>query len=309
MIRRLLFPFSLIYLLITELRNFAFRRAFLKTHKLPCRVISVGNLCAGGTGKTPFVIALAEYLKPHFSHITIISRGYGRSSKGARCVSVKGTIQTDVLSAGDEPYQLAKRLPFCSVVVAEKRIEGYNLIRTDSPDLVILDDGFQHQYIQRDLNICLMNGHEPYANDMLLPAGNLREAIWNLKRADLLIETKHNSKTTYTIPHFFIPYKPTSYSQAIDTQKSVVLISGIAKPQLFEESVSIPFKAHYSFNDHHTYQKQDFKDISENDIILTTEKDYYKLLELALPNQIAYLKIDFLLSEELKMAISDTILT
>lgn len=309
-LRLLLFPLSLIYGLINDVRNILFRIGFLKIHQLPVKVISVGNLCAGGTGKTPFVMTLIELLTPEFSHIAVISRGYGRRSKGAKIVSIKGTIKSSVNESGDEPFTIAKRFPQTSVIVAEKRIEGYNLLLSESendlPDLIILDDGFQHQYIARDLNICLMNGNEPYKTDLVLPAGNLREFKRNLNRADCLVETKYKSNTAnFVLPYFYTDYKKSIFSGNLNDSE-IILVSGIAKPRHFESLIkqtNTLFKSHYTFSDHHNYTHSDFTFLNDADQIITTEKDYYKLLNLGLKNNIVYLKIDFEFPEELNQFI------
>ena len=305
LIKLLLLPISFLYGTVMEIRNLCFRLNILKVYQLPCKVISVGNLSLGGTGKTPFVIGLIEALEESFKHIVVLSRGYGRNSKGAHVVSLKGNLLVSTDIAGDEPYLIAKRFSSITVVVAEKRIEGFRLIENEKPDLVILDDGFQHQYMKRDFNILLMNGNEPYNKDAVIPAGRLREFKFNISRANILVETKKNSNSySGSLPYFFAPYKNEELNKIEELEKSspVVLVSGIAKPDSFEMTIKnkgINFTSHLRFNDHHNYSYSDFSKLNSSDIILTTEKDYYKLLELHLENEIRCVKIDFDLSNEL----------
>jgi tetraacyldisaccharide 4'-kinase len=308
--RRLLYPFSIIFILVSEIRTLLFRINFLKKHSLDCKVISVGNLCAGGTGKTPFVNGLIELLSPHFNHICVISRGYGRKSKGPIIVSLKGELRTTVSIAGDESYMIAKRYQNISVIVAEKRILAYNLVKHENPDLVILDDAYQNQYINRDLNILLMNGKEPYLKDFVLPAGNLRELHKNINRADCIIETKFKSNLTYSYKNcFYLPYKKLNLQL---NNSNIILVSGIAKPELFEElidNLNITYREHLKFRDHHSYSTSNFKNINPKAHILTTEKDYYKLLELKLINEISFLELNFDFPKNLNNYIKNEILT
>ena len=307
--RQLLIPFSFVFYIISEIRNFMFRKDLIKSHKLDCKVISVGNICAGGTGKTPFVNSLIELLQDHFNHICIISRGYGRSSKGPLVVSLKGDLKINIHDAGDEPFMIANRYSNISVVVAEKRILGYNLIKSTKPDLIILDDAYQHQFVKRDLNILLMNGYEPYSKDILLPAGNLRESEKNVNRASCIVETKFKSKQTnhYENVHF-VSYKKNKLKI---NHTNIILVSGIAKPDLFEKMIlelNITFKDHLKFNDHYDYKRSDFDQIDTSTTILTTEKDYYKLQALELKVKIDYLQIDFDFPESLNQFILNEIL-
>ena len=153
-------------------------------------MISVGNLSFGGTGKTPFTIKLYEIFENDYKHIVIISRGYKRQTKGALIVSINGSLQLEVEESGDEPYLIALKCLKASVVVAENRIEGFELIAKHNPDLVILDDGFQNFKIHKDLNILLTSGYHPFWLDSIFPMGMLRELKSNYKRANLICVTK-----------------------------------------------------------------------------------------------------------------------
>ena len=175
-LRFILFPFSILYGLVIEIRNGLFDLGILRSVKFPVPVISVGNITAGGTGKTPFTIYLAYLLKKHFSTIAIVSRGYGRKSRGMQLVSDGQQILLDPSHAGDEPYLIAVHLPDCLVAVSEERSVAVNYLMDNyKPDLILLDDAFQHRQVKRDIDIVLVPVKETYTSKFILPTGNLRE--------------------------------------------------------------------------------------------------------------------------------------
>jgi tetraacyldisaccharide 4'-kinase len=276
----LLSPFVLLYFIITQTRNLLFDFNLIKINKLEPYVISVGNLSMGGTGKTPFTIALIKFLRPYFKNIAIISRGYGRSSKGPHIVSIAGKILLNAEQAGDEAYLIACKFKDCTVIVAEKRFEGFKLLDKKNIDLVILDDAFQHRFLARDLNICLINAFKPLDKDFLFPVGYLREAKFNLKRADLTIVTKAKNDE---ISIYNALYDKKTFSKAINPDYSYCLISGIAditvlKNQLLSQNIvlekSIKLKDHAKRNSFTFFKEEHY---------LITEKDAVKL-ELELLN-------------------------
>ncbi|MCB0279591.1 MAG: tetraacyldisaccharide 4'-kinase [Calditrichaeota bacterium] len=299
--RKLLLPFSILYFLVIKVRNWCYDVGILKEFKLAVPVISVGNLSTGGTGKTPFTIALISILQKEYAHIVVISRGYKRKSKGAQLVSLKGEIKTSVDVAGDEPYLIANRFKKnVSVVVAEQRINGFELIKKENPDLVILDDGFQHRSIYRDLDIVLMNGNHPYSKDYLLPVGYLREPVTSLKRANCLVITKKNVVFQSAIPNYIAVETKFDYHPKIDKTAEYIAVSAIANNQEFTDSLlqdGIQIKTKLFFPDHHRYSENDFKDISKNRFI-TTEKDYYKLRNFI--SNLSYRRIDIEMDTNLR---------
>ena len=178
-----LFPFALLYYMLVSVRNFCYDHQMIKSVKMPVPVISIGNLTTGGTGKTPVTLYLAELLKTMKYRPGIISRGYGRNSKG-RVVIHDGTrLCIDVNQGGDEPIMMAQRLKNVPVIVSESRVAGINkMIRDFDVDVVIMDDGFQHSRVDRDLDIVLLNSREPVHNYWILPLGRLRERFSGLNR-------------------------------------------------------------------------------------------------------------------------------
>ncbi len=184
--RKLLYPFSLLYGLITGIRNFLFDSGAITSKKFAFPVICIGNLSVGGTGKTPFTIYLAKFLSEKYK-VAVLSRGYGRKTKGFRMVKTND----DETNTGDEPLLIKRSLPGAIVAVDEKRAEGIAILsKLEKPDLVILDDAFQHRYVKPSLSILLTTFNNPYWKDHLMPAGNLRESRGQAKRADIIIITK-----------------------------------------------------------------------------------------------------------------------
>ncbi len=172
--KRLLWPFALLYDGVTRLRNTLFDKGWLTEHTFPIPIICVGNLAVGGTGKTPHVDYLIRLLQPAF-RLGVLSRGYGRTTRGFRLVSA----EDDASTVGDEPLQLKLHHPDVVVAVDENRVNGAaRLQKTDRPpQLLLLDDAYQHRYIFRDINILLTDYSRLYPLDRVLPAGRLREPI------------------------------------------------------------------------------------------------------------------------------------
>ncbi len=183
--RKLLYPFSLPYHLITAVRNWAFNNSILKSREFEVPVIAIGNLSTGGTGKTP----MTEFLISHFLHkqIGLVSRGYGRKTKGL----ILATPEHRYDEIGDEPYQIFHKFPQIKLALAEKRVEGIEaLLKNDKPDLILLDDAYQHRYVKAGFNILLTTYSAPFYNDLILPAGNLRESRIGKNRANIIVVTK-----------------------------------------------------------------------------------------------------------------------
>jgi len=282
---KLLLPFTLPYYFGVFLRNLLYDEGIKKPKKLPVPVISVGNLSVGGTGKTSFVIYLANLLKE--KRVCILLRGYKRKSKGVLLVSEYGKILTDWEKAGDEAYLLAKLLPNASVVVSEDRYEGgVFAVERLNPELIILDDGFQHRKLHRDLNILLLKKKD--LEDHLLPYGNLREPLSSLKRADLLILSYQEVE-----PFEFNSEKPTfkmcrEFDSVLNSnfeeipvehlkEKEVIAFSGLGDNEQFLKTLKklgFKVKEFLSFPDHYDYKE--FRPKKE-ETYLTTPKDLIKL--------------------------------
>ena len=192
-IKHLLFPLALFYWGIIYWRNLFYSAGFFISKKLPTKVISVGNITTGGTGKTPAVIFLTKALSEKGIKCAILSRGYGRKTVGTMLVTDGETSVANWQNFGDEPSLMAKSLPGIPIVVDSKRHRGGTfLVEKFKPEVIILDDAFQHRRIQRDLDIVLINGQDKRSDHKLVPFGLLREPHSSLKRADVLIFTKTN---------------------------------------------------------------------------------------------------------------------
>ena len=304
-IRLSLYPFSIIYDGITMLRNFFYDKGILTSYEFDVPIINVGNLSVGGTGKTPQIEYLIRLLQTDYK-VAVISRGYKRKTKGFLLADNQATPQ----SIGDEPYQIYQKFKNLIVAVDEDRVNAVQkILKLYKPDVILLDDAFQHRRIKAGLNLLLTPAAKPFFKDFVLPAGNLRENRKNAKRADIVIVTKlaqisnqnifENFKqkiNSYTkAPVFFskINYagKVRSSNDSINmsdlTSYQILLVTGIANPKplyAYLSEKSINFDS-LKFGDHHHFSKSDIKQInqkfaqipSDKKVILTTEKDYVRL--------------------------------
>lgn len=302
-LRILLIPFGFLYGLIMELRNRFYDWGIFKSQKFSVPVISVGNLTMGGSGKTPFTIFLAEALKEEYPGIAIVSRGYGRKSKGLQLVSDGRNILLSAEMAGDEPRLIASRLPGVICVVAEKRGEALAFLQEKyNIDLVILDDAFQHRAVRRDVDILLINSKQPLRYNFPFPAGTLREFKHNYKRAHLTVITNSQSEqkllSEIKIPVF------QSYSESAGLRdimlnsagrleelagSRVIAFAGIAAPQNFKtalQKTGLHVELFKSYADHYSYRKEDLDWLIRQckqqgcTKILCTEKDLVKIQTL-----------------------------
>lgn len=275
---------SYIYLIITNFRNFLYNINVIKPYKSSSCVISIGNIIAGGTGKTPIIIHIAEFLKNEGYNVAIITGGYRRKSKGLLVVHDGKNVCTTVEKSGDEAYLIAKELGIPLLIHDKKYKALKELDNLYSVDFVLIDDGFQHRKIHRDLDIVIINDitiKEKY----LIPAGLLREDKSNLSRADLLLfrdidEPLNDCKSTNNF-HFTSKINTNNVCQT----KAVVL-TAIANPSNFvnflkENDASIEkvftFKDHHFFTDTEIERITSYCNSSEINIIYTTKKDYVKL--------------------------------
>jgi tetraacyldisaccharide 4'-kinase len=305
----LLLPFSLIYGIITGTRNWLYDTGILKQHRVNCKVISVGNITVGGTGKTPTVIFLAEWLVQQGLKVAVLSRGYGRHSKGTVVVSDGKRTLVNVNESGDEPQLISKRVSNVPVVVDEDRIRGANkAIELFAPDVLVLDDAFQHRRIFRDVNILLFKRVPVWGNSFLLPAGPLRESRRAIKRADILWSNFDNQKN-FAKPFIQAQIKPSSIrlfnGKELNKKSSgdtFLAFSGIANPKQFHttcEKLNLNIISLITFKDHHNYTAKDIDSINNKadelgaTWIITTEKDLVKLVHFPQTNNNwAYLPIE-----------------
>jgi len=291
-----LYFISLIYGLIVRLLIFIYR---LKPYRLSCKVISVGNITLGGTGKTSLVALIAGYLKQQGHKVAILTRGYKR--KVTSCENI-----------GDEPYMLKMNLKDVPVIVDADRIRGAKkAVRDYAVDTVILDDGFQQWRIRKDLEIMTIDTICPFGNRNLLPRGILREPLSSLKRADIFVLTKTNlAPATNKIKDFLgrinpgalimeSKHQPLGFCQLdkpnnlldinILQGKTATLFSGIGDPDSFEnliKSLGIKIGLLFRFRDHYNYTQEDLDNIIKSsrdkniDTLITTQKDAARLYEL-----------------------------
>lgn len=308
--RKFLLPFSPVYGLVTRVRNICYDSGIFKSQEYPFPLIGVGNLSVGGTGKSPMVEYLIKHISPHH-RVATLSRGYGRSTNGFYLLN-KNDIAGKV---GDEPLQFKNKFPHVHVAVDEDRQRGIaGLVNTVNPEVIILDDAFQHRKVKAGLYILLTTYANLYTEDYLLPGGNLREPVSGAKRADIIVVTKCprdlSEKELDRISrklklnaqqHLFFSY--IDYATEISNDnastslksiegKKVTLVTGIADPQPLLEhlkKVKIGFE-HLRFPDHHNFTPGDLESIS-GEIILTTEKDYMRLRDLIKDQKLFYIPI------------------
>lgn len=297
----LLWPFALLFDVITRIRNYLFDIGYKKSFEFKTVVISVGNLNVGGSGKTPMVEYLIRLLSQRFPLATL-SRGYGRKTRGIRVSSPADNART----IGDEPFQLYRKFNSqIKVVVGEKRALAIPAILHQFPEVkvILMDDAFQHRTVKPHFSILVTDYEKPFYKDFLLPYGRLREGRKGAERADVIVVTKANGVTDEEMgemarniqqvvgerPVFFSGLKyeeplPIHHEMRIDN--TVILVSGIAKNSHFEKEVSKLYHVmrHFRFEDHHVYAAEDIQRIQQSanelDIstILTTEKDMVKLI-------------------------------
>jgi tetraacyldisaccharide 4'-kinase len=304
-LRILLSPVAVLYGSLVQLRNVLYDLGLFKSHRFPVKIISVGNLSAGGSGKTPLTMFLAGMLRRQYGAVAVVSRGYGRKSSGVRLVSDGNAILLSPMEAGDEPCLIANKLPGVIVVVAEKRADGIAfLLQNFKPAVILLDDAFQHRGVFRDLDVLLINAGEPAFDRWPLPAGFYREFAFNRRRSGMMLYThsqspsQQQSQKTGEVPVFDVGFK---IGKLINLQfeatapadslsgKRVGAFAGIAHPQNFFESLQ---KLHAQvvffepFADHHDFRAAEVETLiarceQENcELLLCTEKDLVKLAAL-----------------------------
>ncbi len=302
----ILLPFVYLYRASVFIRNFFYRYHILKTKSLPCTVISVGNITIGGSGKTPTVEYLSKLFQSKGIKVGIISRGYKRKSKQTLIVTDGITKPQSWEDFGDEPYLLAQNLENIPIVVGRSRYEaGIKMIENFNPDIIIMDDGFQHLSLYRDLDIVLVNSKDTEDTHKIIPVGKLREPITNLSRADLIILTKSNihKPTDYLVNKIERMNRPVVYNKieldnillafkgdndSLDKIKKekIYIFSALCDNEGFEKTMrgtGAIIVGGSKYPDHHHYTSDDLKNIDQNaknnnaNFIITTEKDMVKI--------------------------------
>lgn len=290
---------SLIYLLITQIRLAMFKFSIKKSYKQEAYVISVGNITAGGTGKTPFAIYLADFLKNRDFRPSIILRGYkGGFEKNGGIVTDGFKILCSEKEAGDEAYLIAKRLSNVPVICGKNRLKSCEIANKKfNSNVIIMDDGFSHLKIKRDLDLVLLDYEYPFGNGYCLPRGILREKKTNIRRADALIYTRSKKEGKNSFNRFYSFHK-SQISLIVKGKKESennkqFLFTGLGNNEAFYDSLksngfNILGKSFY--DDHHEFEKKDILNIIQAaksdgcDSFITSMKDYLRIINL---------KIDF----------------
>lgn len=328
----LLFPFAVIYGIITSLRNLLYDWKFLQSKSFDIHTICVGNLAVGGTGKTPHVEYLIKLLQNEFK-IATLSRGYKRKTNGF----IHADNNSTALDIGDEPLQYKTKNPTLDVCVDANRVNGVKKILSfpEPPKVIILDDAFQHRALNSELKIVVSEYSNLFLNDCMLPSGSLRESKAGIKRADIIIISKTPDKTTaIEIRNVIKDLKPLAHQQlfftwlkygelvgfqnpteTIDTLNDlfryrIVLVTGIGNPTpmvTYLKEYASDVK-HIQFPDHHQFTIQDIANIRAeldafdggNKIVVTTEKDAMRLkgsdlqdIANTLPLYVLPIEVDF----------------
>ena len=330
-VRMLLFPVSLLYALIIWIRNKLYDNNFFLSSSFNLPIICIGNLSAGGTGKSPLVEFLIIKLKTKYE-VAILSRGYKRKTEGYALANQF----TTALEIGDEPMLFYNKFPDVTIAVGEERVAAIPQLLHDKPgtQVIILDDAFQHRAVKAGLNVLLTEYNNLYTRDWFLPTGDLRDMVSSSKRADALIVTKCKPNLTQTEkkriteelgplenqPLFFTtidygtPYHiVTKQKMPLKENAEVLLISGIANPTPLKKYLSDHCGAYYEilYSDHHIFSIDDWKEIRKrfeaipapDKIILTTEKDAVRLIKfqeslINFPVYVIPIAVRFLFKEE-----------
>ena len=297
LLRILAFPISLIYACVVYLRNFLYDQNLFKGKSFDTKTICVGNLSVGGTGKTPMIEFFIRNLKDT-KKLAVLSRGYGRKSKGF----VLSNPQVQVEELGDEPYQITKKFPEITVAVDANRQQGIATLESSvAPDIILLDDAFQHRKVKCDFYVLLTAYGKLYVDDWYLPTGNLRDSKREAKRANVIVVTKcpknisdkeqHairkklNPKEKQKVVFSYLEYdtelkgRATAMSLAALQGRKVTLVTGIADPSPLV--AYLKYKGleleHLAYSDHHFFSDKEIDMFKTKDLILTTEKDFVRL--------------------------------
>lgn len=302
MLKWLLSPFALVYGAVATARNILFDLGVLKSKSYDVPVVVVGNITVGGTGKTPHIEYLSKLLSGK-CRLAVVSRGYGRSTKGFLDVNVDSKPQ----NVGDEPLQIKRKFPNVVVAVDEVRTDAIDkLLDGDAANVFLLDDAFQHRYVKAGMNIVLVDYNRPLFSDMMMPSGRLREPRRNINRADIIVVTKcpkllpeekqfdfvAHLHLNFNQPVFFTTFSygnlvPICGSEPVDTIDgvSVLAVTGISQPErMYQYLRECGAKVStLEFADHHSFTHADVLKICEayhavgKGVVVLTEKDAVRL--------------------------------
>jgi tetraacyldisaccharide 4'-kinase len=311
-VRKILYPFSLVYGGVMHLRNKLYDHGILPSKKFDLPVIAVGNLSVGGTGKSPMVEYLVQLLQKDY-RVATLSRGYRRSSTGYILL----TGQEIAAEVGDEPLQFKQKFPGIMVAVDESRTHGIEelLQEKPEPEVILLDDAFQHRKVSAGLYILLTPYNKIYRNDLVLPAGNLREPAFGAKRAQIIVVTKCPPemgmqeqldiiKKIKPQPNQEVFFSSIQYSNMVFGRNRSLklkelqttpftLVTGIANPLPlvnYLKKSGLNF-VHKAYKDHHNFTEPELRELQHEELIITTEKDYMRLKNEISREKIFYLPI------------------
>ena len=297
LLRLLAFPFSLVYGLVVYLRNLLYDFGVFKSVSFKTPIVCIGNLSVGGTGKTPMVEFVLHLLKSNYK-VAVLSRGYRRKTRGFLLANNNSTVD----ELGDEPFQIFSKFDGISLAVDENRRNGIaNLEKEVRPDIILLDDAYQHRKVKPNLSILLTTYSNLYIKDWYLPTGDLRDSKGEAKRADVIAVTKCpeeitdvdkqrvinllNPKNHQTVLFSKLEYDDflTGTNDKIPLSnikgKHFSLVTAIANPAplvSYLKSISASFE-HFNYKDHHFFSDKDIANFSKNELVITTEKDFTKL--------------------------------
>jgi tetraacyldisaccharide 4'-kinase len=319
LIRNIAFPLVPVYYAVTWLRNTLYDLGLKKSTSYSFPVICVGNLSVGGTGKTPMIEYLIDLLKEDY-RIATLSRGYKRKSKGFQLANEFSSAE----SLGDEPFQFYNKFKNTILVAVDTdRTNGIAQLKQldNAPDVILLDDAFQHRKVKAGFNILLTTYNKPYFEDFVLPTGNLRESSKGAKRANMIIVTKCPDNLSETEKNRFIKsinpnknqnvffshieYSNDIFSETnkknIDSVADFTLVTGIANANPlvdFLKKKNLQFE-HLNFNDHYEFSSEDIKELDKKELIITTEKDFMRLKQFqSLKDKLFYLPIKVRINDE-----------
>lgn len=296
-LRKILYPFSILYDVVTSVRNFFFDKGVFKSKSYDLPLLAVGNLCVGGTGKSPMIEYLIRLLKEDFQ-VATLSRGYRRKSEGFQLGNQTSTAD----DLGDEPMQFHQKFSDIKVAVDADRQNGISqLVKKVSPDVILLDDAFQHRKVTAGFYVLLTKFDSLFVDDLILPAGNLRESKRGAKRADVIIVTKcpkglsleeqtkirnklnplPGQQVFFTRISYAKDVRGNNETKCLTSLKSLnfALVTGIANPKplvQYLNKLNLNFE-HISYKDHHNFSDKELNELSKKQLIITTEKDYMRL--------------------------------
>ena len=301
--------FALPYKSIINIRNFLYDKGLIRTYGSKSFVVSVGNITTGGVGKTPLTLKIAQYYLSLNKKVAILSRGYGSklNTNVPNLISDGSGALLPANLAGDEPTWLADNCKGAYVVTCKSRMKAEKFIKEKyNPDIIILDDGFQHRKMKRDLDIVLVDSKNKFGNEFILPAGPLRESLSNIHRADKIVVVNKDTEVDEAI--FLCKLIPDcAYdilnNEELQKETKIMAFSAIGQPQSFYNFLKNDYnlKAILEFEDHHSYDREDISKIihyaQEENItcVVTTEKDAVKIKQIIkdveLPIRIYALKL------------------